>query len=204
MSDIEDLRHTIAPKSDQLNADDLIAGPVTVTVIGVRASAGDPQQPIAIDIGDGLQPYKPCKSMRRVLIALWGQNGKAWIGRRMTLYCDPSVIYGGVRVGGIRISHMSDIGQDTSLLLTTTRSKRKEYVVKLLTEAKQTADKQRKPPYPWKTDTLTKIGAAISSGATTADKAIEKCQSIGELTQEQIAAIKAIGTGNNQQEEDEF
>lgn len=128
----DSLRDTIAPKSDQLNADDLIAGPITVTVQAVKRGS-DAQQPVSVDIGEGRQPYKPCKSMRRVLIACWGENGSDWVGKSMTLFCDPSVVYGGVRVGGIRISHVSDIdGDSKELMLTETRSKRKPFVVRRL------------------------------------------------------------------------
>lgn len=64
-----DLTATIKPKSDQLNADDLIAGPKTITVTGVKLVAED--QPVAISFhGDDGKPYKPCKSMRRE-VASW-------------------------------------------------------------------------------------------------------------------------------------
>lgn len=130
MSSIESLKDTIVPKSDQLNADDLITGPITVQVKAVTRGTQD--QPVSIAISGGYQPYKPCKSMRRVLIALWGDNGLAWVGRWMTLYCDQSVRFGGVQVGGIRISHVSDIKSPIVLMLTTTRSKRAEYHVQPL------------------------------------------------------------------------
>ena len=107
MNDVAKLSDTIIAKSDQLNGDDLIAGPVTVTVRGVKRGSDD--QPVVMEIDGGHQPYKPCKSMRRVLIAAWGDDGRAWVGRSMTLYCDPEVMYGGVKVGGIRISHLSHI-----------------------------------------------------------------------------------------------
>ena len=130
------LRDTIAPKSDQLNADDLLTGPITVTITGV--SRGNSEQPVNIAITGGYQPYKPCKSMRRVMIALWGDNGHEWVGKSMRLYCDPDVKFGGVKVGGIRVSHMSGIDGRQSLMLTTTRSKRSEYIVEPLTD--QTAE----------------------------------------------------------------
>lgn len=125
---VDGLKDTITPKSDQLNADDLMTGPITVQITGV--ARGNSEQPISISISGGYQPYKPCKSMRRVLISVWGDNGAEWIGKWMTLYCDPSVKFGGVQVGGIRISHVSDIPNEISLMLTTTRSKRSEYRVK--------------------------------------------------------------------------
>ena len=123
----EGLRDTITPKSDQLNADDLLTGPITVTITEVKRGSSD--QPVIVGITGGYQPYKPCKSMRRVMIAVWGDNGADWVGNAMTLYCDPSVKFGGVKVGGIRISHMSGINNAHSLMLTTTRSKRSEYTV---------------------------------------------------------------------------
>lgn len=152
-----DLSDTIAPRSDQLNADDLIAGgPRTITITRViklapgAAIAGDEKdgegggkpnhQPTSIYFdGDNGKPYKPCLSMRRVLGALWGLNGADYVGRRLTLYCDPSVRYGGKDVGGIRISHMSHIEQPRTVLLTVTRAKRAPFTVKPLRETNSTA-----------------------------------------------------------------
>lgn len=113
---------TIVPKSDQLNAEDLLTGPITVKVIDVKQGAAD--QPVVIVIDGGRQPYKPCKTMRKVLVGLWSDRASTWIGKRLTLYADPNVKWGGVAVGGIRISHMSDIKEKTVLMLTETRGKR--------------------------------------------------------------------------------
>ncbi|GLS44417.1 hypothetical protein [Methylobacterium brachythecii] len=127
-----DLSQTIAPKSDQLNADDLIGRPRTIRVTRV-SRASEPDQPIAINFeGDGGKPYKPCKSMRRVLVMVWGEKGETYAGRRMTLYRDDSVMFGGQAVGGIRISHVSDIDRAVTMALTVTRTSRKPYTVKPL------------------------------------------------------------------------
>lgn len=135
-TDPNDLSDTIVPKSDQLNADDLLVGPITVTVQGVSRGDGK-DQPVSIAIDGNRQPYKPCKSMRRVLIAAWGNDGRRWVGRRMTLYCDPEVKFGGVKVGGIRISHLSDIPGERTFLLTSSRSKRSEFRVQPLAAGEQ-------------------------------------------------------------------
>lgn len=127
MSEESSLQDTIVPKSDQLNADDLIIGPITVTVEAVKRSSS-PEQPIDINL-TGLRPFRPCKSMRRVLISVWGDKGSEWVGKSMTLYRDPSVKYGGVEAGGIRISHVSGIDGEIKLALTTTRAKRALYKV---------------------------------------------------------------------------
>lgn len=126
-----DLAPALAPKSDQLNADDLIAGPITITIAKVSVSKGE--QPISISYeGDNSKPWKPCKSMGRVLMLMWGADGKAYTGRRVTLYRDPSVRFGPDTVGGIRISHMSDIDGERTVALTTTRGRRAPYTVKPL------------------------------------------------------------------------
>jgi len=127
-----DLRSTVAPKSDQLNSDDLIGQTMTVRVTKVSLLA-EADQPIAINFdGDGGKPYKPCKSMRRVLIIVWGDDGNKYIGRSMTLYRDEKVMFGGLAVGGIRISHMSDIEGPVTMALTATRASRKPYTVRPL------------------------------------------------------------------------
>lgn len=125
-----DMTMFITPKSDQLNADDLIGGPRTITVTKVSANQGSAEQPVSIYFdGDNGKPYKPCKSMRRVLVHIWGSDARNYIGRSMTLYCDPGVQFGGMKVGGIRISHMSHIDAEKTMALTATRSKRAPYTV---------------------------------------------------------------------------
>ena len=123
---------TIVPKSDQLNADDLIGGQTkTIKVTKVSILAGE--QPVALSYeGDNGKPYKPGKSMRRVLVNCWGGDGNLYIGRSMTLYRDDNVKFGGVDVGGIRISHMSHIAEPITMALTATRASRKPFQVKPL------------------------------------------------------------------------
>lgn len=132
-----DLGATIAPKSDQLNADDLIAGPRTIEVTGVKERPkGQGDQPIAIHfVGDNGKPYLPCKSMRRVLVQCWGRDGANYTGRSMTLFRDESVVFGGAAVGGIRISHMSHLDRDVTMSLTASKQTRKPYTVRMLASA---------------------------------------------------------------------
>ena len=120
------LRDTIEPKSDQINYDDCIAGPIVDKVVNL--AMGTPDQPVIVRL-EKHRDYKPCKSMRRVLIAAWGDQGRLWIGKSLTLVGDPSVRFGGVEVGGIRISHLSGIDKPMTIKLTTARSKRSDYTV---------------------------------------------------------------------------
>jgi hypothetical protein len=121
---------SIIPKSDQLNAEDLLSGPITVTVTDVKQ--GTAEQPITIIIDGERQPYKPCKTMRKMLVFCWSDQAANWIGKRMTLYADPDVKWAGVAVGGIRISHLSGIESQVMLMLSETKGKRKPITVKPL------------------------------------------------------------------------
>ena len=130
-NDVSNLSDTIIPRSDQLNADSLLSGDLTIMVTGV--SRGNAEQPVTIHYqDDNGMPYKPCKSMRKVLIFAWGDDGREWIGKSMTLFNNPEVKWGGVKVGGIRISHMSHIQSDIAISLAATKGKKETHVIKKL------------------------------------------------------------------------
>lgn len=129
----------ITPKSDQLNADDLIGGrskTIKITQVSLNMS----EQPCTINYeGDNGKPYKPGKSMCRVLVKAWGPDANNYVGKSLTLYCDENVKFGAAKVGGIRISHMSDIPEAFVMALTETRASRKPFSVKpLVAELQQT------------------------------------------------------------------
>lgn len=123
---------TIIPKSDQLNSDDLIGQDITIKVTRVTMDTRS-EQPVSLHFeGDNGKPYKPGKSMRRVLVQAWGPDASAYADRSLTLYRDPDVKFGGMDVGGIRISHMSHITKHLVMALTTTRGNKKPFVVEVL------------------------------------------------------------------------
>ena len=127
-----DMSQTITPKSDQLNADDLLAGPRTIVITRV-VGCPSPEQPVAVHFdGDDSKPWKAGKSRRGVMVAVWGADASQDAGRSLRLYRDPSVLWGGMEVGGIRISHMSHMERDTTMALTATKKARKPYTVKVL------------------------------------------------------------------------
>lgn len=122
-----------APRTDQANYDDFIAGPRTIKITAVKANDGSKEQPISVYFeGDEGKPYKPCLSMRRVMVHVWGADARNYVGRSMTLYGDPKVQFGGMAVGGIRISHMSHIDKPQTMALTATRAKRAPFTVQPL------------------------------------------------------------------------
>jgi hypothetical protein len=143
MSDVTSLKDTIIPKSDQLNADQLLSAPMAITVTEVRRGSGQDQPVIVHYENDGGRPFKPCKTMRKVLIFAWGDDGRKWVGRSMVLFCDPDVKFGGVKVGGIRISHLSDIERDLGLSLNTTKGKKGEFIIKKLPVIRPLAELRR-------------------------------------------------------------
>lgn len=126
-----DMTHSIAPNSDQVNAEDLLSSPRTVTVTGVEA--GTNEQPVFIHLEEfPNRTYRPSKSMRRILVAAWGPEASEYVGRHMTLFRNPEIRFGRDAVGGIQISHLSHIDGPLTVALTVTRGKRAPFTVQPL------------------------------------------------------------------------
>jgi hypothetical protein len=159
-----DMAATIAPKSDQLNADDLIAGPRTVVITQVVGS-GNADQPVNVHFdGDQGKPYKPCKGMRRIMVEAWGPDASQYAGRAMTLFRNAAVLFGGAKVGGIQISHMSHIDRDFTTALTVSKAKRSPYTVKRLADA-PTPQSVRDAAADWSASFIAAVDAAESDEA---------------------------------------
>lgn len=130
-----DLTESIAPRSDQVNADDLVGGPITYTIREVRqntaigTSKQADEQPFDFMLVETDRAYRPSKTMRRLIVAAWGSDANLYAGRRLTLYREPSIKFGGATVGGIRISHMSHISKRIEEKFQTTRGKRETFTV---------------------------------------------------------------------------
>lgn len=128
-----DMTPTIIAKSDQVTADDLISGPRTITVTRATANEANADQPVNIFFeGDDGKPFRPCKSMRRVMVQVWGKDAAKYAGKSLTIYRDPKVKWGGMEVGGVRISHMSDMDAPKTVALQATRGKKVTLTVKPL------------------------------------------------------------------------
>lgn len=127
-----DISETLAPKSDQLDAVELIGNPRTFTITGV--SKGNAEQPVQISLAEFPRVWRPGKSMRRVLAACWGTDAALWVGRRVTLYCDESVTFGNDVTGGTRISHLSHLDGVKKIPLLVKRGKSATFTVRPLPE----------------------------------------------------------------------
>src|SRR5690606_35727073 len=95
---VDAMKITTEPRSDQWNADDLIGGPRTVTVIGVRV--GTAEQKYDILLNGEERVWRPPLTVLRLLVAGWGEDAGQWEGRRVTLYRDDSIRFGKDAVGG--------------------------------------------------------------------------------------------------------
>lgn len=126
-----DVSEAILARSDQLNAVDLVE-PVVVTVVDVRE--GNKEQPVHVitDLFGTDRPFKPSKTVLRDLAKAWGKETRAWVGRRMELYNEPTVLWAGKPVGGIRLSGLSHIEKPIQTAHTITRGKYKEVTIKPL------------------------------------------------------------------------
>lgn len=133
-----DISNSLAPRSDQVNADDLVAGPMTVTIR--KVVGGKAEQPFDFLLEETDRAYRPAVTMRRLIAAAWGTNGDQYVGRRLTLYRDPDVTFGKDKVGGIRISHMSHIDKRLEVKLQVTRGKRGTFIVEPLPDAPPARD----------------------------------------------------------------
>ena len=122
-----DITDTLAPKSDQMDAEDLIGGKRTFTVESVNR--GSVEQPVEIRLAEFPRCFRPSKTVRRILAAAWGTDATAWVGRRMTLFRDPTVMFGNDAVGGIRVSALSHIDKPITLALMAKRGKRSMFTV---------------------------------------------------------------------------
>ena len=142
-----DMTETTAAKSDQQNYDDYVGGPRTVTIDFVERVGGD--QPVSIHlIGYPGKPFKPSKTVRRLIVRGWGGDTSTYAGRRLRLYGDASVKFGGQAVGGIRVSHMSHIDKQFKVALTESKGKKRLFTVDPLPDEPQHAPGRDTPSIP--------------------------------------------------------
>ena len=126
-----DMAESLKPKSNQLNGDNLRAGPIIARVTGCR-KVRDQVRPYVFSLSDGHMPWKPCLTMRRLLTDVNGTSKtSAVVGQYIEFYRDPDVTYGKDRCGGIRVSGMSAVkGPPRNVTLRTSQTKCTTYTVR--------------------------------------------------------------------------
>jgi len=175
-----DLTDSIAPKSDQLDAVDLLAGPRTFTI--EKVSKNNAEQPFNFHLAEFPRVWRPGKSMRRVIVAAWGKDSDKYAGHSVTLFCDPTVKFGGEAVGVTRISHMTGIDKPLKVPLLVTRGKSAMFTVQPLAAA---------APVP-KRDFMAE--AELAQGDTKLLRALWTAAKAAGEPQEHLAAIQAMAS----------
>lgn len=107
MMNKEELQQCAAAKSDQIDADNLIGGiTMDVTIKAVQRGPSN-EQPLQLVLEETDKFYRPSKTYRRALIGCFGDEPAGWIGKRLRLVRNPDTMFGGVKVGGVEVSHAS-------------------------------------------------------------------------------------------------
>lgn len=132
---MNDMSAVVVAKSDQVNADDLVAGPMIVTIAGVKITPGT-EQPVQMTLEETNKFFRPCKTVSRVIVSLWGPDASQYIGRSLRLFRDPNVTWAGVKVGGIRVDQASHIDSERSLVVKESQKVSKVHKIKPLVIAK--------------------------------------------------------------------
>ena len=178
-----DIRAATKPKSDQLNYETFLTGPQTFIVS--KVTPGDRDHPVFIHMNEcPATPYKPSKGMLKCIAQPdgWGDKSSQWVGKSITLYGDPTVIYGGVEVGGIKVAALSDINGDYETLISARRGVRKPHLIKKIVI--QMYDDQK---FVANLPAWLKL---IADGRGTADQIIARVEQSGKLTDEQKDKIR--------------
>lgn len=180
-----DITKTIEADSTQVNADELTTTPIVVTITGVNKGTAD--QPVNIELAEFPgKAYRPCKSMRRVLVRAWGPDASKYIGRRLAIFNDTTVKWGGQAVGGVRIKAMSHIDSRITMALTETRGQRKPYTVDPLPD-------EPPPPSPKAPTAQGVIKAFESIGVTVQQLELKVGCDHEKWTAEDVASLAAVG-----------
>lgn len=181
-----DMTASIAPKSDQMDADDLLGGAQTFTITEVKLGPSN-EQPFNFILAEFPRPWRPCKTVRKLIVAAWGPETTVYHGRRLTLVRDPSVTWAGEEVGGIRVTHMSDMvdGKPMRVSVQATSKTKTSVVIQPLPDA---------PPPP---DYVAQVAAATDKPAL--NVIWKAAGDAGHLTDKLRNQIKARGAELDQQ-----
>lgn len=180
------IREFVKIKGDRINFEDFIMGSqdFTITKLGRKIDGGQPRLLMFFE-GREETPYWVSKGMVKCLSSPdgWGNSEfSEWVGRKVRLFGEPSVMYAGKELGGVRISHISHIHAQYSTKITERRGVRIDYTIMPLTDEMYPSSRFDANLPAWL--------AAIAAGKATADQILAKVQQSGKLTPEQIAAVK--------------
>lgn len=123
----------IKKNTDQLNYEDFLGGVTRiVTIAKVEKGRKEAQYDIAIEEDD--RYWRPPATILKLLKLAYGEEAANWVGKRAMLYGDPDVKMKGVKVGGIRVSHLSHLDGPLTAPLTVTRGQTAVFTIQPLVE----------------------------------------------------------------------
>lgn len=131
------MKITAEARSDQWNADDFIGGPRVFTIEDVYE--GKATQKYDIKLAGEKKVWRPPLTVIRIILAAWGDESDLWKGRQVLLFHDPEVIYGGKKVGGIRIQAMTHIDRPITVTTQKRRGEKQEHLIQPLKAQQQAA-----------------------------------------------------------------
>jgi len=193
-----DIGFALEAKSNQLNAVDIMGCNRVIKIREVKVTKSD--QPVAVYFdGDNNRPWLPSKGMRRILAGAWGQESNNWIGKHAELYFEPTVVYAGKEVGGIRIKSLSDIdSRGLQFSITINRQKREPYHVPRLEVVVADYPQAR---FEKALPVMTK---KMKEGEITLQQVIAQCHITGTLSPEQIKQLEQAAPVEINDEDEEM
>lgn len=204
---MNDFTAALAPKSDQINAQDFLGGDMTITITGVKVTPGT-EQPVSVSFKESGKVWRPCKTTGRILMAAWGADTSAYAGRQVQLYLDEDVKWGGLKVGGIRVRAISHIAEDLRIVLAESKQVRKPVTVKRLVLQQAQAEN---PPARYTAETALARATEKAKEGTDAFRSWfntddgKDCRATGALTPEAMLTLRTTATdADAAKEEDPF
>jgi hypothetical protein len=200
------IREFVTIKSDRLNYENFIMGAkeFTISKLAKKTDQGKARLLIYFE-GHEATPYWPSLGMIKCLSSPegWGDAPFAdWIGRRMTLFGEPTVVYAGKEIGGIQISHISHIKGEYSTKITLRRGMRIDFTIEpLATKTVSTPAPALQYPAATFDENLPAMRGQIIAGKMTAEQVIARCEKTGMLNAAQKAAICAPIETKTEEEE---
>ena len=141
----EELVAAVQAKSDQIDADDLIGGITLDVTIKAVQRGPSAEQPLQLVLEETPKFYRPSKTYRRALIGCFGDEPANWVGKRLRLVRNPDTMFGGVKVGGIEVSHAS-ITEPVMLMLSAKRGKKTAVKIDVMPKAAKVAPAPKPKP----------------------------------------------------------
>ena len=188
-----DLTKHIEADSDCLVAADLVGGPLTILVEKVAESGKNDKKKIDIFYANSEKPFRPCKSMLRILCELWKTtDATTFIGRGITLYREPDCMWKGEKTPGVRICGLSHIEKAVTVVANERRGKMATYQIEPIRPWPPATPERQAQPTPEERlqRTLDGIARASSPALEAAEAALKQRTESGEIQPDQAELIR--------------